>query len=116
MYETKDGYSGLSVAIDEIYLLRAMAAEQANLLEKLMAYKSFPIKHREAVADQILRLRAVARGIAGDPKKFDAIRPETFNCQILLESAGARGTLTNHQWALQLGLVWKGSQHASGGS
>lgn len=41
-WRTHTGLSDLSVALDEIYLLRAVLADEADIIEAHLDYKTFP--------------------------------------------------------------------------
>lgn len=99
-WEQSNGISDLSAAVDEIYVLRAMLADEARIIEAHLSYKTFPKSRREIAERQIARMRAVARGeteglerVAGSGSRKAALR-----------WAGADECLTNAQWAEQRGL------------
>jgi hypothetical protein len=95
------GISDLSVAVDEIYALRVMLADEAAILEAHLEYKTFPKSRRVFAEQQIERMRTAARG---DYK--EAARPNKIpNSQWTLKNIGAKPTLTNHEWAEQRGLT-----------
>lgn len=95
------GVSDLSVAVDEIYALRVMLADEAAILEAHLDLKSFPKSRRKFAEQQIERMRTAARG---DYK--EAARPNKVpNSQWTLKDIGAQPTLTNHEWAEQRGLT-----------
>lgn len=52
----------LSAALDEIWLLRAALAHEAEVLEGYLAFKSFPTSRRDIADRQLTRMRSAARG------------------------------------------------------
>ena len=94
------GISDLSVAVDEIYALRARLAEEASIIEAHLTYKTFPRGRRNAAEDQIERMRMAARGdYPGATYKGGRFARHS------LRDAGADECLTNHDWAEQRGLI-----------
>lgn len=100
--QQKDGYrfSDLSVAVDEIYALRAMLADEASIIEAHLGYKTFPKTRRAFAEAQVERMRQAARG-----DYEGAARRENGDPKRALKQAGADECLSNHQWAEQRGLV-----------
>lgn len=92
------GFSDLSAAVDEIYFLRALIADEATILESHLGYKTFPKTRRPFAEAQVDRMRRVARG-----EMYAATR-QGFNQKRALRDAGADDVLTNHQWAKQRDL------------
>lgn len=92
------GISDLSVAVDEIYLLRAALADEADIIEAHLDYKTFPKTRRKVAEAQVERMRRFARG-----EMYAATR-EKFNSAAALRRAGADDCLTNSDWAEQRGL------------
>ena len=97
-YVNDKGISDLSVAIDEIYFLRALLADEAGILEAHLGYKTFPKTRRKFAEEQVVRMRRVAAG-----EMYDAAR-EKFDAPMALRRIGADPTLTNAQWVEQRGL------------
>lgn len=93
------GVSDLSCAIDEIYFLRALVADEAAIIEGHLSYKTFPKSRRGLAEDQVERMRRVARG-----EMYAAAR-EGFDQKRALKTAGADDLLLNHHWAEQRGLI-----------
>jgi hypothetical protein len=93
------GISDLSVAIEEIYFLRAVLADEAAIVEAHLGYKTFPKTRRPYAQQQIERMRRIARG-----ELWSATR-DKFDQRRALRSADADDCLTNHQWAEQRGLT-----------
>jgi hypothetical protein len=98
-WQDKKGISDLSVAVDEIYFLRALLADEADILEAHLALKTFPKSRRAYAEEQLERMRFAAAG-----NVMDVLR-SGFSAQIALRRAGIVGTLTNDQWAHQRGLI-----------
>jgi hypothetical protein len=92
------GLSDLSIAVDEIYFLRAMLADEAAIIEAHLGYKTFPKTRRAVAEQQVDRMRRVANG-----EMWSATR-EKFDQGRALRTAEAPTTLTNSQWAEQRGL------------
>lgn len=86
-----------SYAIDEIYQLRALLADEAAIIEAHLDLKTFPKSRREIAEKQIERMRAAARGET--PEYRDRWSPSRA-----LKSAGADDGLLNWQWEMQRGL------------
>ena len=93
------GISDLSLAIDEIYFLRSVLADEAAIIEAHLGYKTFPKTRRKYAEAQVERLRRMARG-----EMWTATRKD-FDQKRSLRTADADECLTNHQWAEQRGLV-----------
>lgn len=93
------GISDLSIAIDEIYFLRSLLADEALIIEAHLGYATFPKSRRVIAEQQVERMRRVAEG------ELHAAMREKFNGRRALQLAGIEATLTNHQWAEQRGLV-----------
>lgn len=99
-WKTRDlGISDLSVALDEIYFLRALLADEAGIIEAHLGYKTFPKSRREIAEEQVRRMKAAA---SGDMKTS---RREKFNPHLALKRIGVDPLLTNHQWAAQRNLI-----------
>jgi hypothetical protein len=92
------GISDLSLAIDEIYFLRAVLADEAAITEAHLDYKTFPKSRRKYAEEQAERMRRMAAGEmwSAQREKFDPTRA--------LRLWHLPTTLTNHQWAEQRGL------------
>lgn len=93
------GISDLSVAIDEIYFLRAMLADEAGIIEAHLGYKTFPKSRRRFAEEQVERMKRAAAG-----EMYAAAR-EKFFPNLAIERAGIEAGLTNHMWAEQRGLI-----------
>lgn len=89
----------LGEAVEEIYFLRALLADEAEIIEAHMDYRTFPKTRRVIGEEQVERMRVAARG-----GMYAATR-ERFNAKRALRSAGASDLLTNHQWLTQRGLI-----------
>lgn len=100
-----NGLSALSAAVDEIYFLRAILADEAAIIEAHLGYKTFPKTRRKYAEEQVQRLRRIARG-----ELYSASRKD-FNQKRALRTADAEECLTNAQWAAQRGLT-AADQHA----
>ena len=88
----------LSAAVDEIYALRVIAADQAQTIEEHLTLKTFPKSRREIAKAQIDALRDAAKG--------DTTLGYTgINAQAALRSAGADDLLTNWQWLEEKGFT-----------
>lgn len=98
-WRNDEGISDLSVAIDEIYFLRAMLADEAGIIEAHLDYKTFPKTRRRFAEEQIERMKRAAAG-----EMYAAAR-EKFSSNRAIERAGITSGLTNHQWAAQRGLL-----------
>ena len=94
-----DGLSALSAAVDEIFFLRALLADEASITEAHLDYKTFPKSRRGEAQAQVDRMRRAARG------DLDGAAREGFVAKRALLQAEASQTLTNDQWARQRGLV-----------
>lgn len=92
------GISDLSNAIDEIYFLRAIIADEADIIEAHLDFKTFPKTRRPLAQAQIERMRRIARG-----DLYPAAR-EKFDPDRALRGAGADDCLTNAMWAESRGL------------
>jgi hypothetical protein len=92
------GISDLSNAINEIYFLRAIVADEADIIAAHLDYKTFPKTRRSVAEAQVERLRRIARG-----ELYPAAR-ERFNPDRALRGAGAEDCLTNDMWARARGL------------
>lgn len=97
-WEDDRGISDLSIALDEIYFLRAMLADEAGIIEAHLGYKTFPKTRRKYAEAQIERMKKAA---AGD---MQGARREKFNSDLALIRIGVDPTLTNFMWAEQRGL------------
>lgn len=93
------GYSDLSVAVDEIYALRAMLADEADIIDAHLGYKTFPKRRREIALEQIERMKTAAAG------RYQEARRTGFRAGLALRRMGVPDSLTNSQWAEQRGLV-----------
>lgn len=93
------GISDLSIAIDEIYFLRAMLADEAGIIEAHLTYKTFPKTRRKYAEAQIERMK---RAAAGD---LEGARREKFDSNMALRRIGVDECLTNDQWVEQRGLT-----------
>lgn len=91
--------SPLSAAIEEIYLLRAILADEAAIVEAHLSYRTFPKTRRPYAEAQVERMRHAARG-----GMYEAVRGK-FNAKRALRTAGADECLTNHQWLAQRGYI-----------
>lgn len=97
-WATDSGISDLSIAVDEIFFLRAILADEAAIIEAHLGYATFPKSRRVVAEQQVERLRRIANG-----EMWTAIR-EKFDQQRALRTAGAPVSLTNAAWAEQRGL------------
>ena len=52
----------LTAAVDEIYALRGILADEAGILEAHLSYKTFPKSRRKFAESQIERMRKAASG------------------------------------------------------
>jgi hypothetical protein len=111
------GISGLSTAVDEIYFLRAVLADEAAIIEAHLGYKTFPKARRAFAEQQVERMRRIARG-----EMWPAAR-ENFDQSRALRTADAPTTLTNVAWAEQRGLRpvlssedWRDKPHVHAGT
>lgn len=93
------GWSDLSAAVDEIYALRGILADESLILEAHLGYKTFPKSRRKYAEAQIERMRKAA---AGD---YQLARRGDLVWQRALRGLGLDGCLTDHEWAKQRGLV-----------
>ena len=64
-----------SRALDEIYHLRRLCADQARVIEADLTYKTFPKSRRAVAEERVVRLRKAAKGrwpeaIAGRPSRI----------------------------------------------
>ena len=89
----------LSAAIDEIYFLRAVLADESGITEAHLGYKTFPKTRRPYAEAQAERMARFARGEtwAATRGKFDQKRA--------LRRVNADDGLTNHQWLASRGLT-----------
>lgn len=94
-----NGLSDLSAAVDEIYFLRALLADESGIIEAHLSLKTFPKSRRRFAEEQVERMGRVARG-----EMYTAAR-ENFNQKLALKRLGADDCLTNQQWAEQRGLT-----------
>ena len=92
------GWSDLEAAVDEIYFLRSVLADEAAIIEAHLGYKTFPKTRRGIAEAQVVRMRRMAAG------EMWAATREKFNQKRALRSAGVDDCLTNDQWAEQRGL------------
>lgn len=104
-----NGLSDLSAAVDEIYFLRALIADEAAIIEAHLDYKTFPKTRRAIAEQQVERLRRVARG-----EMWTATR-DKFDQHRALRTADADTFLTNAMWAKQRGLARATSPESSRG-
>lgn len=93
------GISDLSVAVDEIYFLRALLADEADIIDAHLGYKTFPKSRRKFAEEQIERMRAAASG------DMNAARREKFDSTQAFRRLGIDDSLTNSQWAEQRELT-----------
>lgn len=98
-WEDPKGISDLSIAVDEIYFLRALLADEADVLEAHLDYKTFPKTRRKYAEEQLDRMRRAAKG-----EMYAAAR-ERFDAPMAFRRLGVKETLTNHDWAEQRGLI-----------
>ena len=94
-----NGISDLSVAVDEIYFLRALLADEADILRAHLELKTFPKSRRKFAEEQVERMRLAA---AGD---LEASRRPNSSSTKAFRYWGIDDTLTNGQWAEQRGLT-----------
>jgi len=93
-------FSDLSVAVDEIYALRALLAYEATVLEAHLDYRTFPKTRRKFAEAQVERMRRAARG------DYEDARPEGRGYpKQALRQADADECLFDDQWAKQRGLT-----------
>lgn len=88
-----------SMALDEIYLLRAALADEARILDAHLDFKTFPLSRRKVAEQQVLRMRGMARGL------FEESVREHFDPKGALRSAGADECMTRSQWEQQRHLT-----------
>lgn len=93
------GISDLSIAVDEIYFLRSMLADEAQILAAHLGYKTFPKSRRRFAEAQVERMKRAAAG-----EMWSCARAG-FNQSRALNLAGVDIGLTNHKWAEQRGLA-----------
>jgi len=93
------GISDLSIAIDEIYFLRAVLADEAGIVEAHLTLKTFPKSRRKFAEEQVERMQRIARGEGWDARR------DGFKSGAALRRVGADDTLTNRQWAAGHGLI-----------
>jgi hypothetical protein len=84
----------LSLAIDEIYILRRALAYEASVTDAHLGYATFPKGRREVAEAQIARMRQAARGGVG----LAYVDRSWMSLRASLIDAGARETLTNSAW------------------
>ena len=94
-----EGITDLSVAIDEIYFLKALLADEAGILDAHLGYATFPKSRRTIGEASVERMMRAARG------EGRAVSREGFDARLALMRADAPQTLTNASWAAQRGLV-----------
>lgn len=83
-----------SAALDEIYMLRRAMAYEADVLEVHLDYKTFPKTRRKIAEDSVKRMRAAARGWGGHSWAGTSY----LSLRSAFKKAGARETLTRHDW------------------
>lgn len=93
-----DARPDISIAVDEIYDLRAMLADEADILEQHLELRTFPKSRRAMAQASIKRMRQAAQG-----DLENAMRPG-MSRKRALRHAGASDVLTNQAWAAQHGL------------
>lgn len=98
-WQEPGGYSDISVAIDEIYALRALLANEADILRAHLDFKTFP-KSRRAFAEQQIERMILAA--SGDYQRAQAHKD--YDGKRALSRMGIDNILTNGQWAEQRGL------------
>lgn len=87
--------SDLSAAIDEIYFLRAVIADEAGIIEAHLDYKTFPKTRRKIADEQIARMKRIAGG------EMYAASRDRFDQSLALRRIGVPDLLTNYQWLEQ---------------
>lgn len=87
-----------SMALDEIYLLRAMLADEADILNEHLEFKTFPLSRRKVAEQQVARMRGLAGG------DLERQCREGFKAKDALRRAGIDECLTRSQWEEQRGL------------
>lgn len=95
MYEINNQKSNKSLthAMDEIYSLRATMADCANQLEGLLELRTLSQVRRKALEQEIVRLRACARG-----EWKETPISTRYGVHYALESAGASSFLNVDSW------------------
>lgn len=93
------GISDLSIAIDEIYFLRSVLADESMILKAHLDYKTFPKSRREIAERQVERMRRFASG------EMWAAQRDQFRQGMALRMCDLPESLTNHAWAEQRGLL-----------
>lgn len=92
----------LSLALDEIYALRALCAYEAGVREADLTYRTYPKSRRDIAKDRIQKLRSAARGRA-----IDVVRDlhSSHSLKQSLREAGASETLVRAEWEKGHGYV-----------
>lgn len=88
-----------SMALDEIYLLRAILADEARILDEHLDFKTFPLSRRRIAERQIIRMRGMAAGL------FEENCRDDFSPKDALRSADVDDCMTRTQWEQQRGLA-----------
>lgn len=86
-----------SRALDEIYYLRAILAQQANITKEYLSLRTFPKSRAKAALNQIEAMRQAARGNARGVYHTIAFP------KAALRSAGAPDMLTRASWEIERG-------------
>lgn len=91
----------ISAALDEIWMLRRLAADEALIRQRDLDLRTFPQSRRATAEACIRRLRQAARGdVSG------ALRGISWaTLDIGMRQAEAPTTLTRHQWETEKGLA-----------
>ncbi len=98
-WQDSRGISDLSIALDEVFFLRALLADEAGIIEAHLGYKTFPKTRRKYAEEQVERMKAAAAGdIVGAQR-------ENFSASRALRRLGLDECLTNDMWADQRGLT-----------
>lgn len=91
--------SNYSMALDEIYFLRGVLADEARILDGHLNFKMFPLSRRRIAEQQVLRMRGLAAGLAEEWTR------EGFSPKEALKEAEIEDCLTRSQWEQQRGLA-----------
>lgn len=91
--------SHYSMALDEIYLLRAALADEARILDGHLNFQAFPLSRRKMAAEQVERMRGMAAGM------FEEWARPDFDPKEALASAGIDKCMTRAQWEQQRKLT-----------
>lgn len=88
--------SPLSVAVDEIYRLRAFAAHIAGLLQRDLEMATLPATVRRRHEELLPLLQKAVEG---------EVLFDDFDAKAALRAMNTRDTLSNHEWAVNQGVT-----------